>query len=407
MAAESVAIFLDPAAFFEVTLVLVTPLHPQKLGYDCGTMSSKKLGLIPVWLCAVACLLLLSTGCVISPRRTFGGGATPTPTPTPVTSPTPTPTPTPAVPTGKLYVSNSISNSIVRFDNAFTAKGNATPAATIAGTATTLNTPAFITVDTVNDRLYVANNGDVSILVFDNISTKNGNIAPERTISGIATNFFSPTDVSVDTTKDLLYVADDSDVYVFAQASIATGNVAPIHDIQVNFKVSAVLIDAASDTLYLADTANSAIHIYNGASTLDGLVPPANRTLQGTATHLANPGSLQIDGSGRLVVSNAPTNPTLSSITIYSNASTITGNIAPLGEIKGSATGLINPDQLAVDKTGTSTIYNADSGAGIVSIFANSGTATGNIAPTRTISGASTGLSIASRPQGVAFDATR
>jgi sugar lactone lactonase YvrE len=406
MAAESVAIFFGAQLHFEVTLVLVTPLHPQKLGYDCGTMSSKKLGLFPVWLCAVACLLLLSTGCVISPRRTFGGSATPTPTPTPITSPTATPTPTPAVPTGKLYVSNSISNSIVRFDNAFTVTGNATPAATITGAATTLNTPAFITLDVVNDRLYVANNGDVSILIFDNISTKNGNIAPERTISGIATNLVDPTDVSVDTTKDLLYVADETDVYVFATASTATGNVAPIHDIQVNFTVSAVLIDAASDTLYIADTANSAIHVYNGASTLDGPVT-ANRTLQGATTHLANPGSLQIDGAGRLVVSNSPTNTTLSSITIYPNAATITGNIAPSGEIKGSSTGLIVPDQLVVDKTGTSTIYNADSGAGRVAIFANTGTANGNIAPTRAISGANTGLSVAGRPQGVAFDATR
>jgi sugar lactone lactonase YvrE len=311
------------------------------------------------------------------------------------------------VPTGKLYVSNSIANSILRFDNAFTATGNAVPAATITGTATTLNTPAFITVDTVNDRLYVANNGDVSILIFDNISAKNGNIAPERTISGTATNLVGPTDVSVDTTKDLLYVADEGDVYVFATASTATGNVAPIHDIQVNFTTaSAILIDAASDTLYVADTTGNAIHIYNGASTLDGPVT-ANRILQGAATHLANPGGLQIDGAGRLVVSNSPTNTTQSSITIYSNAATITGNIAPLGEIKGSTTGLTNPDQLVVDKTGTSTIYNADSGAGRVAIFANTGTATGNIAPTRTISGASTGLSVASRPQGVAFDATR
>ena len=386
--------------------MLVTPWHPQKLGYDCGTMSSKKLGLIPVWLCAVACLLLLSTGCVISPRRTFGGGATPTPTPTPTTSPTPTPTPTPAVPTGKLYVSNSLANSILRFDNAFAATGNVAPAVTITGAATTLNTPAFITLDAANDRLYVANNGDLSILIFDKISTKSGNIAPERTISGTATNLVGPTDVSVDTTKDLLYVADEADVYVFAQASTATGNVAPIHDIQVNFNASAILIDAASDTLYVADTVNSAIHVYNGASTLDGPVT-ANRTLQGAATHLANPGSLQIDGAGRLVVSNSPTNTTLSSITIYPNAATITGNIAPLGEIKGSTTGLIVPDQLVVDKTGTSTIYNADSGAGRVAIFANTGTATGNIAPTRTISGASTGLSVAGRPQGVAFDATR
>src|SRR5437879_2713802 len=120
---------------------------------------------------AVFCLLLMA-GCVISPRRTLGGGGgTPTPTP----SPTPTPTPNPAA-TGKLYVSNGGSSSILRFDNAFTANGNATPAATIGGANTTLRSPAFITLDAAADRLYIANRGDLSVVVYDNVSTRSGNV---------------------------------------------------------------------------------------------------------------------------------------------------------------------------------------------------------------------------------------
>jgi sugar lactone lactonase YvrE len=364
--------------------------------------SIRKHRLIPVWLCAVVCLLLLASGCVISPRRTFGGGSA-TPTPTPTTSPTPTPTP--VVPTGKLYVSNSNSNSILRFDNAFIATGNVPPAATISGGLTTLNAPAFITLDTASDRLYVANNGDISILIFDNISTKSGNVAPDRIIAGgNNTNLVTPTDVAVDTTRDLLYVADDTEVLVFASASTTFGDIAPVHDITVNFRASAIFIDPANDRLYVADQAGNAIDVYNNASTQDG---PAvvTRTIQGAATHLATPGGIQIDGSGRLVVSNNAAGA--ASITIYANAATATGNIPPSGEIKGANTGLSSPDQIAVDKTGTSTVYNADSGAGRVAAFANLGTATGNIAPTRSISGASTGLSVAGRPEGVAIDTTR
>jgi len=127
-------------------------------------------------------------GCVISPRRIVGGGGgTPTPTP----SATPTPTPNPAA-TGKLYVSNFGANSIVRFDNAFTANGNVTPAATITGSNTTLNGPGFITLDTAADRLYIADTSDFSVLVYDNISTRNGNVAPQRIIAGVQTNLLTP-----------------------------------------------------------------------------------------------------------------------------------------------------------------------------------------------------------------------
>ena len=294
---------------------------------------------------AVFCLLL-TVGCVISPRRTLGGGGgTPTPTPTP--SPTGSPTPTP-VATGKLYVMNTTSNTLLRFDNAFTANGNATPAATIVGTNTTFNSPSFMTLDTANDSLYIADTGDLSVVIYDGISTKNGNVAPSRIIAGAATNLLSPTDVSLDKVRNLLYVADDLDILVFASASTANGNPAPVRDLSVPFAVSAIFIDGANDRLYVADQAGNAIAVYDHASTLNGAVS-ANRAVQGaTNTHLSNPGGVQIDGAGRLVVSNASP----PSITIYNNAATADGDIAPVAEIAGATTGLSVPDQIFVDTTG-------------------------------------------------------
>ncbi|MGZ4898480.1 MAG: hypothetical protein ACXV8X_02385, partial [Candidatus Angelobacter sp.] len=88
-----------------------------------------KRGLTPARLCAAVFCLLLVVGCVISPRRIVGGGGGGTPTPTP------TPTPNP-VATGKLYVSNGTTNTILRFDNALTTSGNVTPAAQIVGAST-------------------------------------------------------------------------------------------------------------------------------------------------------------------------------------------------------------------------------------------------------------------------------
>jgi hypothetical protein len=367
-------------------------------------MSFKKHSLVPVWLCVIAFLLLLSTGCVISPRRTFGQGATPTPTPTPSATPTPTPG---ATATGKLYVTNSNANSILRFDHAFTASGNIVPAATIVGASTGLNIPAFITLDVANDRLFVTNSNNSSILIFDNISTKSGNAAPERTIVGASTSLVVPTDVSVDTVQDMLYVADDADVLVFATASTATGNAAPMNDIFINSiatNIGGIVIDASHDRLFVSDPGNNSIDVFDNASTLNGTITP-NRVIQGALTHLAAPSSLQLDGLGRLVVSNSSN--AAPSITIYANAATANGNVAPTGEIKGANTGFNFPDQIAVDPTGTGTVYNVDSGAARIAAFGNLSTANGNIAPTRSISGTSTGLTTAGRPEGLALDNTR
>src|SRR5689334_16810196 len=112
----------------------------------------QKIGFDPYtmkfFVAALLCCMLLS-GCVISPRRTLGGGGG-------GTTPTPTPTPQPGA-QGKLYVANQGDDSILRFDNAASANGNQPPAATIQGNLTNLNGPNYIFIDSTNDRLYVTN----------------------------------------------------------------------------------------------------------------------------------------------------------------------------------------------------------------------------------------------------------
>jgi hypothetical protein len=103
-----------------------------------------------------------------------------------------------------------------------------------------------------------------------------------------------------------------------------------------------------------------------------------------------------------LVVSNslAP------SVTIYANAATADGDIAPVAEIAGANTGLSVPTQIFVDPTGSGTLYNADPGAARVAVWANLNTANSNTAPTRVIKGTATGIS-ASGQLGLALDTTR
>jgi hypothetical protein len=207
----------------------------------------------------------------------------------------------------------------------------------------------------------------------------------------------------------MLYVADDVDIFVFNSASAAAtnGNVAFARDISPGFAVSAIFIDATNNRLFVADQAADAIAIFDNASTLNGTVT-ASRVVQGTATRLAVPSGVAVDGAGRLIVSNVGTGTTIPpTITIYANAATVDANAAPVAEITGSNTGMVTPDQIVVDKTGNGTLYNADPGAARIAIFGGLNTANGNISPTRSINGPSTGLTVGGQPVGVALDTTR
>ncbi len=375
---------------------------------------AKKTGLV---LFTLLFIMALFSGCVISPRRNPDGSlanptptptptGTPTATPTPTPVPTPTPTPTPATATGKLYVTSRINNQIFRFDNAFTADANVAPGATITGVATTLSGPITVALDAVADRLYVPNHDNASILVFDGASTLAGTVnqAPTRIISGPTTLLTVPEQVVLDKTHDLLYVADDIDVYVYSPASTITGDKAPARHLIVGFTSTAILLDVPNDRLYLADGTGNAINIYDSASTLNGTVTP-NRQITGAAAALGQPVGLQLDSTSRLIVSNsAPP-----SINVYATAAgTIAGNLAPAFSISGSATGFIAPSQIAYDPSGSGTLYVADPGAAKILIFGSFNASTGgNVTPSRAISGASTGLTTKSSNSGIALDTTR
>jgi hypothetical protein len=339
------------------------------------------------------CLLAFSAGCVISPRRIVGGGTGGT------GSPTPTPTPTSGA-QGKLYVANPSTNSVVRFDSAAKANGNQAPAATISGSLTQLSFPQHIFVDAAADRLFVANQGGTSVLVFDAISTKTGNVAPARSISGASTGIILPTDLAVDSGKNLLYVADGRDILVFGAASTVSGNTAFTHDIQVGFVVAALFLDATNDRLFLADSAANAINIYDNASTLNSKVVPS-RALTGAATQLSAPSGVAVDALNRLIVSNASSN----SILVFVNAGAINANTPPSAVISGANTTLSGPAQIAVNRSTTLVeLFVANPNGPNVPIFSNLGGTAGNIAPSRNISGAATTLAL---PGGITLDSTR
>lgn len=343
-------------------------------------------------------VLVVLSGCVISPRRTAGGSPSPTPTPTATGSPTPGTA-------GKLYVSNQSGNSILRFDNALTASGDTRPAATISGSNTGLNSPEFLALDPAADRLFVANLGGSSVLIWDAVSTRNGNIAPTRTI-GPNSGLVAPVGLALDSVRNLLYVADGSQgqVLVFSPASTAGSSSTPSRALIITgASIGGIALDAANDRLFVSDTASNAIGIFDNVSTLNGQVA-SNRAITGTSTGLQGPAGLTLDLAGDLVVANGG-NGNLGNITVYSNAATVDGNAPPIITLGGSNTGLSAPAQVILNPaSGANEIYVADSTSNAIATFTGVNSSGGNIPPARSISGATTTLN---GPRGVALDTTR
>jgi len=78
-------------------------------------------------------------------------------------------------------------------------------------------------VDEANNELFVANNGDNSILVFARTAT--GNVQPKRVIRGAVTGIKGPMGVAI--ADDEIWVANFGDHTALVFPRMAAGNVAP------------------------------------------------------------------------------------------------------------------------------------------------------------------------------------
>ncbi|HEX3830563.1 MAG TPA: beta-propeller fold lactonase family protein [Solirubrobacteraceae bacterium] len=123
---------------------------------------------------------------------------------------------------------------------------------------------------------------------------------------------------------------------------------------------------------------------------LGGASTPIRR-ITGSLTGLASPEQIAADRSGNLYVANSS-----GSITVY--PPTATGNVAPLRTIAGAATGLGGGVfGIAVDAAGH--VYASNHYRNSITEYASG--ATGNVAPIATLAGPATGVQL---PTGIALD---
>jgi hypothetical protein len=81
-------------------------------------------------------------------------------------------------------------------------------------------------------ELYVADDVDQSIVIFGNLTTANGNVAPVRMIKGDKTKLTYPTGVFVDTKHQELWVSNLGNSSATVYPLMANGNVAPLRQIR-------------------------------------------------------------------------------------------------------------------------------------------------------------------------------
>lgn len=309
-------------------------------------------------------------------------------------------TPASTVDFSQLYISNNSGSTLLSYNNANTVSGSTAVNRVVAGGSTTLNQPRGIAVDMPHNQIYVANFATSSILVFNNARTVSGGNAPDRAITPAALN--GPSSLFIDSVNDRLYVAstNNNSILVYDNAHTLNGNPLPTRTLAgiVNTTLNAplaVFVDVPRNRLYVLNGDNK-ILTFTNASAITGDVAPSN-TVVGANTTLSNPVGLYVDvQTDRMYVANTGVNTVL----VFDSASTATGNIPPTRMVSGGVTQLNQPTGVFVD-TGTDRLYVANGVGNSILVFNNASTVNNTIAPNRTLS-----LSAATGPWGVYVDVT-
>lgn len=126
------------------------------------------------------------------------------------------------------------------------ADGQATPTRTIEGQKTFLGrTMHGIDYDPIHDEITVPQQFAQAILTFR--GSANGEEPPIRVIQGPLTRLIEPDRVTVDPVNNEIYVPDADSIFVFPRES--NGNVAPIRRLDLEDFAGSVVIDQKRDLL--------------------------------------------------------------------------------------------------------------------------------------------------------------
>jgi sugar lactone lactonase YvrE len=340
-----------------------------------GTLSPASPATIATNASGIATVTSWTLGAVAGTNTLSAASATPAPALTALTF---TATGT-AVITGTMWVANFGVPSIGIFPAA--AVGNVAPTSTLTSTA--LGGPAFLARDAAG-LLYVSDFTNGQVLVFAAGAT--GAATPVRSITGL----LNPAGIALNAAGNL-YVADQANATVYVFAANATGalgvGAVPVRTITgaatLMQNPSGIALDG--DTLHVADLGG---FVSTFGPTATGNVAPL-RTI--ATTDLGTPWGLVEDATGGLWVANQNGGAlaTGSVVRFARGSDSNTQTVTPTNVLDGVLTTLNGPVGLA--RSGNN-IYVTNFTAGAEAVLVFPTTATGNVAPASTLSGANTGL---------------
>jgi len=259
--------------------------------------------------------------------------------------------------------------------------------------------PTVAASPTRAQELYVANASTASITVYDRTAT--GFVSPPpRELIGAATGLSGPRGIALDLIHGEMFVTNITNNSVTVYALTASGDTAPLRTIAgdatlLDFPIG-IALDLANDEVIVSNTSNpgtatnASITVFSRSA--DGNVAPL-RTIAGSSTGLNYAQMLALDPlAGEILVANAADRaspPGTPSVTVFSR--TANGNVAPLRTLSGASTGLAGPIGLALDRTNDEVfVTNVSPGTPTVTVYARM--ASGDTAPLRTLGGPSTGF---------------
>ncbi len=291
-----------------------------------------------------------------------------------------------------LFVTGFLSNNVVSFVDPSTLNGNIAPDTNLQGAQTLLDQPSDVVVTASNDMI-VTNFNTPSVTSYVDAETTNGNLTPDGNVFGAATLLNGPTSLALNPGLDLLFVSDINQdvIFVYAGASTSSfnGNLAPVRTIatttsgEINNPVG--INFGANDELYIANNGGGDILVFANASNLNGDVTPS-RIIQSPV--FSQVFDVYIDGDDTMFVVEFDLAGDQDFVHIFNAASTLNGLTLPDFSLQVVGAGVLSA--IAVDAAGTGYLVDATENA----IFSYDGIATlnGALAPDRTIQGTNTQL---------------
>lgn len=133
-----------------------------------------------------------------------------------------------------LYTGDPIGMVVQVFEQASTLIGTPPIARAIADADRDFNRINSITMNRDNDILFVADSNNPSVEIFSNASTLDGDVVPDRSLMGDATNLSDDTRYSFFLNNTLYVSVDDRRIGVWNDANQVDGDTAPDRLITVN-----------------------------------------------------------------------------------------------------------------------------------------------------------------------------